>query len=514
MAQERENPGTVYLVGSGPGDADLITVRGYDLLLGCDALVYDSLAPDELVRLCPAEIKVYAGKTAGGHAMKQEEINRVLVELAFRPDGPERIVRLKGGDPYVFGRGGEEALACALAGVPFEVVPGVSAGVAAAAYAGVPVTQREISRGVVLLTGHALGHEVPDLPWLQLATSGLTLVFYMGVKHLPRIVEALLEHGLDPSIPAMVVQEGTTPGQRSVQAPVRDIVERATGAKIRPPAITVIGRVVELAETLGVQRPRPLAGKTIVLLRAEEYHYPELERLRQAGARVLDVTGIRCVARTGDPGVRVMLDELSADHVVLMTSAMAVRFFTELWEARGKDREYPTVVTASPAFLAGLAQKGLDRAFAPPAPGPGRVVKLLREQGVPPGTVIWLPRASTAGQKLPASLREAGYEPRPVAIYDTLPVPLPEDARSLLQSGRADALAFLSSSGVQAALKAVPELAGEAGAQMLFAAVGGKTAATAQSQGLECSVVPEAPSVGTMVDALLDAMQSLDRGAG
>jgi len=183
-----------------------------------------------------------------------------------------------------------------------------------------------------------------------------------------------------------------------------------------------------------------------------------------------------------------------------------VRIFTELWEQSGEHRVHPTVVTASPAFLAGLAQKGLERAFAPPAPGAGRVVALLREQGVPPGAVVWLPRASTAGDHLPDSLREAGYEPRPVAIYDTLPVPLPRDARSMLQSGRADALAFLSSSGVQAALEAVPELAGEAGARILFAAVGAKTAAAAGKQGLDCSVVPDTPSVGNLVDALLEAL--------
>ena len=229
-------PGKVFLVGAGPGDPDLITVRGAQLCQTCDALIHDSLVPPELVSSSPAAQKIYVGKTDGGHAMTQEEISQLIVDLATQPDGPQRIVRLKGGDPYVFGRGGEEALACQRASVPFEVVPGVTSGVAAPAYAGVPVTHRMISRGVIFFTGHLAKGNLEHLPWDHLAQSGFTLVSYMGVKTVNRITTRLVEGGLDPSTPAMMVQEGTTPGQRSVIGTVETIAELARQADIRPPA--------------------------------------------------------------------------------------------------------------------------------------------------------------------------------------------------------------------------------------------------------------------------------------
>ncbi|MBT3223984.1 MAG: uroporphyrinogen-III C-methyltransferase, partial [Proteobacteria bacterium] len=325
-------PSTVYLVGAGPGDPDLITIKGMDLIERCDVLVYDSLVSPELVLRCPAAQKHYVGKTSGGHAVLQDEIIELLVRLATAVGPPRVIVRLKGGDPYVFGRGGEEALACAKAGVPVEVVPGVPAGVAVPAYAGVPITHRDFSRGAIFVTGHRAKNCTLDLPWEHLVGSRLTLVFYMSVSTLPMVAEELVRHGMAADTPVLVVQEGTLPGQRQVLGPLGEIASLAAAAKIRPPALVVVGQVSALGEQLVQQKPRLLAGKTVVLVRAEGHHYPEAQRMRDAGARVFDVPGVRC--RLGrNKAVQSMLESISSADVVLLTRGMAARFFVEVWQS-------------------------------------------------------------------------------------------------------------------------------------------------------------------------------------
>ncbi len=497
---------TVYLVGAGPGDPDLITVKGLDLLERCDVLVHDSLVPPELVIRCPAPEKHYVGKTAGGHAVTQEEITRLLIELATAQGDPRTIVRLKGGDPYVFGRGGEEVLACLEAGVRVEVVPGVTSGVAAPAYAGVPVTHRAISRGVTFVTGHQMRGGIPDLPWESMATSGLTLVLYMGVSTLPVITRELMDHGLAADTPAMVVQEGTMSGQRWISGTVADIADRAKGEGIRPPAITIIGPVVDLHLQLDSQTPRPLSGKTVVLVRAEEREYPDVERLREAGARVLDVPGIRCVARPAEGDVAHMFASIEDDHTVVFTSALAVRFFGEVWSVR-ETRPQPLFVAASRAFLGAMRRNDLEAAFAPRITGAGRVLEALQDNGVAPGTVVWLPRSAAADNELPDALTAAGYDARPVDLYETLPVPLPADVRSMLGGGRVDALMFLSGTCVSSMVSAVGDL--PTGGNMLISAIGPKTAAVAQEEGIPCDLVPDEPTILRLVD---DVIRALSRG--
>lgn len=532
-------PGTVYLVGAGPGDPDLITVRGAQLLMDCDALVYDSLVSPALVSKSPAAEKIYVGKTQGGHSLTQDEITRLIVELALRPGGPRRILRLKGGDPYVFGRGGEEALACAEAGIPFEVVPGVTAGVAAPAYAGVPVTHRSLSRGVIFFTGHLAHGNLEHLPWASLARSGFTLVSYMGVSTMPEVCRRLMGEGLAADTPAMVVQEGTTPGQRSVRGTVADIAELALRAGIRSPAVTVMGRVVGLAETLGPQRPRPLAGKTVVLLKAEESSYEELETLRQAGARVIEASVVRCVP-VEDPGAtRAEIESIGKEDVVLFTSAVAARFFGELWHTL-PTRPHPQVVAASPTVRAAALQQGFavsgnlgeagrsaghapavqslrhaavsgdrfavsgDQGKAGRSAGHAPAVESLRHAAVSADRMVWLPRSLAAGEALLASVREAGYRVRPLPIYRAVPVPLPADVRSLLAGGRVDAVLFLSGSTVRAALDAAPGLKGAS--QVIFGAVGPLAARQAEAHGIRCQVVPARSTVADLVEALMTTL--------
>lgn len=496
-------PGKIYLVGAGPGDPDLITVRGAQLCQSCDALVYDSLVPAELVANSPALRKIYVGKTEGGHTMTQDEITRLLVDLAHEPGGPRRIVRLKGGDPYVFGRGGEEALACREAGVPLEVVPGVTAGVAAPAYAGVPVTHRRTSRGVIFFTGHLAHGNLDHLPWAQLATSGFTLVSYMGVSTLEQIAARLVEAGLAPDTPAMVVQEGTTPGQRSVCAPLSQLAERARAAGIRPPAVTVIGQVVSLAETLGPQRPRPLAGKTVVLLKAEESSYSELAPLRRAGARVIEVSVVRCVQSPHPEEVETGLLAMRGEHVVFFRSAAAARFFGDAWR-KLSGRPQPRLIAGSPTVRDALLRQGFDVVYTEQ----GRVgaLETLRGAAVAPGTTVWMPRSTGAGTETPRELEAAGFSPRLLRVYETKHVPVPNDVRSILSSGRVDAVLFLSGSCARAAAVAAPHLGRQQDRPVLFGAVGPLTARAASEVGIHCEVVPDLPRVADLVDAVLTQM--------
>ncbi len=496
-------PGKVYLVGAGPGDPDLITVRGAQLCRDCDVLIHDSLVPAELVSSSSAPEKIYVGKTDGGHAMSQEEITALMVGLALRPDGPRSIVRLKGGDPYVFGRGGEEALACREAGIPFEVVPGVTAGVAAPAYAGVPVTHRVTSRGVIFFTGHLAGGNLEHLPWDQLASSGFTLVSYMGVKTAGRITERLLEAGLDPETPAMMVQEGTTPGQRSVTGTLETIARVAEEAQIRPPAVTILGRVVELSARLGAQRPRPLAGRTVVVLKAEESSYDELAPLRRAGARVVEVPIVRCAAGPEHHQGRATVAGLGPDDVVLLRSGAAARFFGQAWLAVNPGPQ-PRLIAGSRTVAHTL--RGFDLQVSFTEERAAGAAKILAAAGVEPGSTIWLPRSRGAGDRTIRVLREGGYHPRPIPLYDTLPVVVPADVQSLLSSGRTDAVLFLSGSCVEAAVAAAPGLATEAGKGITFGAVGPLTAGVAEGLGIHCAVIPERPRVGDLIGSLMAAM--------
>jgi len=493
-------PSKVYLVGAGPGDPDLITVRGAQLCQTCDALIHDSLVPPALVSGSPAAQKIYVGKTDGGHAMTQEEITQLIVDLATQVDGPRSIVRLKGGDPYVFGRGGEEALACHRAGIPFEVVPGVTSGVAAPAYAGVPVTHRLLSRGVIFFTGHLAQGNLEHLPWDHLAQSGFTLVSYMGVKTVGRIAERLVQGGLDPATPAMMVQEGTTPGQRSVYGTVETIAELAQKADMRPPAVTVIGAVVSLSTELGPQQPRPLAGKTVVLLRAEESSYDELTPLRQAGARVVEVPIVRCVAGPDQQPARSAVAKLGSDDVVLFRSAAAARFFGQAWLALNPGPA-PQLIAGSPTVRNTL--RGFDFEVSFTEERKAGAVDILRAAGVAAKSTVWLPRSASAGDRTVRVLREAGYDPRPIPLYDTLPVPVPNDVRSLLSTGRTDAVLFLSGSCVEAAVAAAPGLAKLPPDQILYGAVGPLTAAVAEGFGIHCEVIPDRPRVVDLVEALM-----------
>ncbi|MBU1740473.1 MAG: uroporphyrinogen-III C-methyltransferase, partial [Proteobacteria bacterium] len=294
MAGEKSRTGTVYLVGAGPGDPGLITVRGAELLGRADAVVYDYLANPAHLALVPAEAqKIYVGKKAGQHTLPQEEINALLVRLAREG---RTVVRLKGGDPFVFGRGGEEAEVLAEAGVPFEVVPGVTAGVAAPAYAGIPVTHRDHNVALTFITGHEdPAKKRTDVDWRALAWDKQTLCFFMGVGNLPRITAKLIKHGRDPATPVAVIRQGTTPQQRTLTGALAEIATKVERAKLTPPAIVVVGTGVTLRHKLDWYEKRPLFGRRVAVTRTREQASALASALAELGAEVVETPTIQIV---------------------------------------------------------------------------------------------------------------------------------------------------------------------------------------------------------------------------
>ncbi|MEE0815743.1 MAG: uroporphyrinogen-III C-methyltransferase, partial [Desulfovibrio fairfieldensis] len=276
----------VYLLGAGPGDPGLLTLKARDALAAADVVVYDALANDSLLgHARPDAELIYVGKVAGNHALPQHEINALLVRKAKEGN---IVARLKGGDPYIFGRGGEEAEELLAAGVPFEEVPGISSTIAAPAYAGIPLTHRDFASSVTIITGH----ENPDKPgsvhnWQALARSASTLVFVMGMKNLPDIARNLLDAGLDPRTPAALIYRGTTPRQRSLVATLRELPQAAVDAHFTNPSVIVVGKVASLHDKLNWFEQKPLLGKSIVVTRAREQASGLARSLSGLGAEVI-----------------------------------------------------------------------------------------------------------------------------------------------------------------------------------------------------------------------------------
>jgi len=339
--------GRVYLVGAGPGDPGLITEKGLRILKKTDVVVYDNLVNPELLgAVSEKSEKIYVGKRAGNHTLPQEKINQLLVQKAREN---RIVVRLKGGDPYVFGRGGEEALALREAGVPFEVVPGVTAGVAALSYAGIPATMRGFDSSLTFVTGH----EDPtkngsDIHWPSLAKEKSTLIFYMGMAHLSEIAEQLLKNGKPPETPVAVVQRGTFPDQKVVEGTLTTIAEKARQAGMRPPAIIVVGDVIRLRSRLTWFERLPLAGQQIVVTRASHQASVLGNLLRERGAAVQ----ILPVIKIADPNSWEPVDRLfgapkKPDWLIFTSENGVHRWMTRLFDSGNDVRWLGAVKVAS-----------------------------------------------------------------------------------------------------------------------------------------------------------------------
>lgn len=478
--------GRVYLVGAGPGDPGLLTVRALELIRSADVILHDKLIPWEALRDARADAELIdVGKIGGGTQVPQDVTNALLVEKA--QEGKD-VVRLKGGDPFVFGRGGEEAQVLRAAGIPFEVVPGVTSGIAGPAYAGIPVTQRHVSAAVAFVTGHE-DPSKPDtmLDWAALAAFPGTLALYMGVKALPRIASALIEHGRPADEPAAVVQRGTLPDQRTVTAPLGELPDVAKAAGIKAPAIIVVGGVAELHDEIAWFEDRPLAGRSVVVTRAKAQASALADRFRSLGAQVIEAPAI------GISPLAVDLPELSTFDLLCLTSPNAVdRLFELVRDAR--DLAGLRVAVIGPGTAAALRAHGVEPDVVPERfVGEGLLEAL---EGVEVRRAL-IARARDARDVLPDGLRERGVEVEVLTTYEAVAEPLSDAVRDAALA--ADYVTFASGTAARYFLDAV----GGAAPSGRIVSIGPTTSGVLREGGVEPDVEATVHTPDGLVDALL-----------
>lgn len=519
MKPEDSNPiGIVYLVGAGPGDPGLITMRAVNLLKQADVVVYDRLcAPQCLVYAEKAE-KIYVGKHPDHHPVPQSEINLLLVEHAR---AGKVVVRLKGGDPFVFGRGGEEAQQLSQAGIPFEIVPGVTSAVAAPAYAGIPVTFREIAKSVAFITGHtSTGDGGPEASWEECYQMADTLVYLMGVSNLAKIVERLLAIGRAPQTPVALIQQGTTPHQVTVTGTLADIVERAR--LIKSPAVIVIGEVVNLREQIrwyDVLARRPLLGLHIVNTRPQvrigshqEGRDPFGERLAELGAGVAHIPAFQIVPNHDLAGVDAAIRRIAAQpgaYVwVVFTSANAVRAFCERLLALGFDARLfggTRIAAVGTATAESLREYTLSADFLPETFRGG---DLGRELDVHPGERVLLPQSAKALPDLAQALQQRGVQVEAVTAYEHMPSSPDDSVLTGLAGIKPDLCAFFSPSGVSGLIAWQASAAAGPTAHIDWqsipaACIGPTTAAAAAEAGFDVQVIPEKFTADALIEAII-----------
>ncbi len=490
---ENGKTGKVYLVGAGPGDPGLITVKGLSCIQKADVIIYDYLASPTLLKyVSPDADAIYVGKKGGDHTLSQDGINALIVEKAKTG---ATVTRLKGGDPYIFGRGGEEAEVLVENNIPFEVVPGVTSAVAAPAYAGIPLTHRDFTSTLAFITGHEdPAKEESSIHWEHLAKGIGTLVFFMGVKNLPNIVARLTENSMAEDTPVALVRWGTTTEQVTVSGTLENIVERVRAAGMKAPAIIVVGKVVGLRERLGWFEHRPLLGKRIIVTRAREQASDLVEKLTDLGAHCIECPTIKVVP----PNDWSLLDEairnLADYDWIVFTSVNGVRFFFDrLFETGFDARAFGGLRTAAigPATAGRLFDFGIRTDIIPETFRAESVVAAFEKEEIA-GKKVLLPRAAEARPVLPVELRKMGAAVDEIITYHTDPdTSGRETLLRELEAGRVDLVTFTSSSTVRNFKSLLPEDEDLAGLMkgVTVACIGPITAETAQELGFDVHLV-------------------------
>ena len=509
--------GCVYLVGAGPGDRGLLTLRAVECLRRADVVIYDRLADAHILQLASAAAEyIYVGKAASHHTMCQEEINDLLVE---RAQSGHCVVRLKGGDPFVFGRGGEEALALQKLGLPFEIVPGVTSAVAVPAYAGIPVTHRGVAASFAVVTGHEAASKAgSSLRWDKLAAAVDTLVFLMGVSHLPDITAQLMAHGRSPETPAALIRWGTKPEQRVLVTTVGEAAAAAVRAKLRPPAILVVGEVVKLRQKLAwfdSLRQRPLFGRTILVTRDRTQAAQLVRPLEELGARCIEVPVLR-IADPPDGGraLQQAIARLAVYQWIVFTSVNGVeRFFAQLFASQRDVRALGMLRVAAigPATAERLRGYGIVADIVPEEFRAEAVVAAMTEQ-LKPGQRVLLPRAVQARAALPDGLRQLGAVVDVVPAYEAVRADVDADGlRRQLAAGEIDLVTFTSSSTVTNLLEVLGEAVWPPAVKT--ACIGPVTAQTCKNCGIRPDVVAACYTVEGLVQAIReDAEQHPSEG--
>jgi len=500
MDERSGGGGHVWLVGAGPGDPGLLTLAGQRALAGADVVVYDALVSPAILRHAQRAERIYAGKRAGAHAMRQEEIDALLVCQA---QAGKRVVRLKGGDPFVFGRGGEEALACRAAGVPFTVVPGITSAIAAPAYAGVPVTHRTVASSFLVLTGSEAGGDDEDAggAW-DAAPAADTIVVLMGARALPAVVERLLGAGKAPDTPAACVRWGTRQDQRVVRATLGTIGERVAAEGLTAPFVTVVGPSVALADEMAWFQPGPLAGKSVVVTRARDQASDLAEMLAAKGATVIEAPAI---ATRRLPGTLISDERVSSrwDWIVFASVNGVDAFFDEL---RGAGRDARALHTTQLAAIGSATAEALARHALVADFEPSRAIgeTLAAELPRVSGARVLLPGSALADGRIADGLRARGAHVEQVAIYTSEPQPL--EPGVLEDIIAADAITFSSASTADNLKAALGEAALPATVRLV--SIGPRTSDAVRAAFGRVDAEAKAPSLASLVEAVERSLTS------
>jgi uroporphyrinogen III methyltransferase/synthase len=499
--------GIVHLIGAGPGDPGLLTIRAKEIIETADVIVYDYLANEEFLDYAREDAEFeYVGKKGGDHTKTQDQINALIIDHA---KAGRSVARLKGGDPFVFGRGGEEAEELVAAGAPFEIVPGVTAGVAAAAYAGIPVTHRDFTPSVAFITGHEDPNKQESAHhWEAYAKSTSTLVFYMGVKNLPMIAQKLIEAGRPADEPAAIIRWGATCRQRSLVSTLEKLPAEAEKLGFKAPSIIVVGGVCGLKSKLNWFENRPLLGKGVVVTRAREQASELAARLRDLGACVIQFPTIAIRELSDYSEVESEILALQSWDWIVFTSVNGVKhFFRQLGEIGLDARVFGglDVAAIGPATADALRERGINPDFVPDKYVAEHVVEGLLEKGVK-GKRVLIPRAKVAREVLPEQLAEAGAEVKVLPVYET--VLAEENADKLeekLAEGEVHYVTFTSSSTVENFFTLLaPEVLKRYEGAVKLAAIGPVTAKTLEGFGFTADIQPEDYTIPGLVAALVE----------
>ncbi len=483
----------VYLVGAGPGDPGLITVKGRKSLERADSILYDHLASERLLDLAPAHAaKIYVGKKRAAHEATQEEITAMLIERARRG---ETVVRLKGGDPFIFGRGGEEVEALTAAGIPFEIVPGVTTALGLAAYCGVPLTHREHTSAVTFVTGHS----VAAIDWSKVGASE-TIVLFMGLVNFPEIARELIAHGRSAATPAMAVRWATRPDQQTIVGTLGDLAGRIEAVGMKPPATIVIGEVVALRERFNWFEKLPLFGQKVVITRDRRQSSILAEPLEALGAETLFVPVIEIADAAEASSLELAIQSLASYDWLIFTSVNGVRHFVEALDRSDRDlRDLKAKLCAiGPATRAAVEALHLRVDVMPEEYVAESLVEALAGQDLR-GKRVLLPRAALARDLVPDTLRERGAIVDVVEAYRTI---IPADAAARAKealSHKPDWITFTSSSTVKNFLAVARR---EALAGIKIASIGPVTSATVRAAGMTVDVEANPHTIEGLVGAL------------
>jgi len=498
--------GIVYLVGAGPGAKDLISLKAINCIKKAEVIIYDYLANKDFLKYAPenAEI-IYVGKQGGDHTLSQEGINQLIVKKALEN---KIVVRLKGGDPYIFGRGGEEAEELVKNNIKFEVVPGITAGSAATCYAGIPLTHRDFTSTVAFVTGHERSDKnYSKIHWDKIATGVGTLVFYMGVKNLPNIVKNLIDNGRSPDTPIALIRWGTTPQQQTVVGTLADIVEKVEKVGLKPPAIIVVGEVVGLRKILRWFDIKPLFGKNIIVTRAREQASELVDKLEEHGANVIEFPTIEIVEPDDYTELDNAIKDIKSYDWVIFTSVNGVKFFLKRLNVHNKDvrvLDGIKICAIGPKTAQQFKNFGIIPDFIPEKYQAEYIIEGLEKTGIK-GKKFLLPRAKVAREILPEKIKELGGQIDVVTVYKTiLPDTNKEEALNLLKEKKVDYITFTSSSTVINFLEMFSDInIKELLSDTKLVSIGPITSNTLKEKGLTPNLEAQKYTIEGIIEAIL-----------